>query len=150
VARALTELRSQQGFEDRELREQGGLLAMQPAEAVALWVEGVQKYVRGEVAGVPRSLRLSLYHVDQFNTELRVRGQYLSSAAAGEALAAMDALRRQLSDDPKVIFLGLKSAMDSAQIERSGAALTLHVRLTLHQTRHLMRYVTRALRPRPA
>jgi hypothetical protein len=48
------------------------------------------------------------------------------------------------------VFLGLKSALDSAVIEQSGAALLLHVQLTLHQTRYLMRYVTRALRPRPA
>jgi hypothetical protein len=147
VARALAAVRSEQGFEQRELEQQGGLLAMQQGEAVALWVEGVQKYVRGEVAGVPRSVRMSLYHVDQFNTELRVRGQYASSASAAEALTAMDALRRELSDHPRVIFLGLKSALDRALIEQSGSALSLRVRLTLHQTRYLMRYVTRALRP---
>jgi hypothetical protein len=90
---------------------------------------------------------MSLYHVDQFNTELRVRGQYASSSDAAQALTAMDALRRELSEHPRVIFLGLKSALDTAVIEQSGSALSLHVRLTLHQTRYLMRYVTRALRP---
>jgi hypothetical protein len=150
VARALSELRTQQGFEAGELAKQGGLLAMQPNEAVALWIEGVHKYVRGEVSGVPSSLRMSIYHVDQFNTELRVRGQYESPAAAAGALTAMDALRQELSNDAKVIFLGLKSALDSAVIEQHGSALALHVRLTLHQTRYLLRYVTRALRPNRA
>jgi hypothetical protein len=42
----------------------------------------------------------------------------------------------------------LKSALDRAQIEQAGAALLLNVRLTLHQTRYLLRFVTRALRPR--
>jgi hypothetical protein len=147
VARALSQLRSQQGFDQKELERQGGLLAMQANEAVSLWVEGVGKYVRGEVAGVPSSLRLSIYHVDQFNTELRVRGQYGSAGAAAEALTAMDALRQELSNNARVIFLGLKSALDSAVIEQHGAALALHVKLTLHQTRYLLRYVTRALRP---
>jgi hypothetical protein len=147
VTRALSQLRSQQGFEQSELAKQGGLLAMQANEVVALWVEGVHKYVRGEVVGVPNSLRLSIYHVDQFNTELRVRGQYESPAAAAGALTAMDALRQELSDNPRVIFLGLKSAMDRAVIEQHGSALALNVRLTLHQTRYLLRYVTRALRP---
>jgi len=146
VAQALARLRSQQGFESHELAEQGGLLAMLPNEAAALWIEGVSKYVRGDVAGVPNSLRLSIYHVDQFNSELRVRGQYASQGDAGAALQAMDALRKSLSDEPQLIFLGLKSALDSAQLEQDGAALRLQVRLTLHQMRYLLRYVTRALR----
>jgi hypothetical protein len=99
---------------------------------------------------VPNALRLSIYHVDQFNTELRVRGQYAAPEAASAAMSVMDALRRQLVDDPKVSFLGLKSAIERAEIEQKGAALTLSVRLTLHQTRYLMRFVTRALKPRAA
>jgi hypothetical protein len=146
VAQALARLRSQQGFEQRELVEQGGLLAMQPNEAVALWIEGVPKYVHGDVPGVPRSLRMSIYHVDQFNSELRVRGEYASADAAAAALTAVEATREQLSNDPKVIFVGLKSALDSARIEQDRSALQLQVRLTLHQTRYLLRYVTRALR----
>lgn len=150
VARALARARAEQGFEQAELAAQGGLLAMQPQEAVALWVEGVAKYVRGEAAGVPKSLRMSIYHVDQFTTELRVRGQYASKTAAADALTAMDALRQSLSDHPKVVFLGLKSALDKAVIEQDGAALRLRVQLTLHQTRYLMKFVARALRPRPS
>ncbi|HEX4353230.1 MAG TPA: hypothetical protein VHZ95_09955 [Polyangiales bacterium] len=150
VARSLAQLRSQQGFDQKELAQQGGLLAMQAKEAVALWVEDLHKYVRGDVDGVPSAVRLSVYHVDQFNTELRVRGQYESPAAAANALTAMDALRQQLSNHPRVIYLGLKSAMDSAVIEQQGSALALHVRLTLHQTRYLMRYVSHALRPKSA
>lgn len=148
VAAALARKRAEQGFEQRELEAQGGLLAMQQREAVALWVEGVGKYVPGEAEGVPQSLRLSIDHVDQFNTELRVRGQYASPSAAAAAMTAMDGLRARLSDDPKVIYLGLKSAIDSAEIVQEGSALALQVRLTLHQTRYLMRYVTRWLRPR--
>jgi hypothetical protein len=40
--------------------------------------------------------------------------------------------------------------MDRAVIEQHGSALALNVRLTLHQTRYLLRYVTRALRPNRA
>jgi hypothetical protein len=150
VAAALAEQRRAQGWQEKELREQGALLAMQPTEIVALWVEGVPRYVRGDVAGVPRSLRLSVHPVDQFNTELRVRGQYASTADAESALVAMEALRQALSDNAQISFLGLKSALERASIVRDGAALALDVRLTLHQTRYLLRYVTRALRPRAA
>jgi len=148
VAQVLSETRREQGFKAAELDAHGGLLAMQEREAVALWVEGVAKYVRGPLDGVPDSLRLSLYHVDQFNTELRVRGQYASAATAAAAASFMDGLRVQLADDPKVVFLGLKSAVERAEVQQKGAALLLSVRLTLHQTRHLMRFVTRSLRPR--
>lgn len=148
VAQSLAQTRREQGFGAAELAAHGGLLAMQDKEAVALWVEGVAKYVRGEAEGVPNALRLSIYHVDQFNTELRVRGQYASPLAAAAAMSIMDGLRAQLADDPKVTFLGLKSAIERAEIQQKGAALLLSVRLTLHQTRYLMRFVTRALRPR--
>ena len=148
VADSLTHARREQGFSAAELEANGGLLAMQEKEAVALWVEGVTKYTRGETEGVPASLRLSIYHVDQFNTELRVRGQYTSAAAATAAMSVMDGLRTRLADDPKVMFWGLKSAIERAEIQQKGAALLLSVRLTLHQTRYLMRFVTRALKPR--
>ena len=148
VAQSLAEARRDQGFRAAELAAHGGLLAMQEKEAVALWVEGVAKYVRGEAEGVPNALRLSIYHVDQFNTELRVRAQYGSPTAAAAAMSVMDALRAQLADDPKVTFLGLKSAIERAELQQRGAALVLSVRLTLHQTRYLMRFVTRALKPR--
>jgi len=149
VAQGLSAQRRDQGFAAEELEAHGGFLAMREQEAVALWVEGVHKYVRGAAQGVPASLRLSLFAIDQFNLALRVRAQYASPAEASEALAAMERLRVQLSEHPKVTFLGLKSAVDRAQIQPLGAALQLDVRLTLHQTRYLMRYVTRSLRPRP-
>jgi hypothetical protein len=145
VAQALADTRPGQGFDAREVEEQGGLLAMKDKEAVALWVEGVRKYVHGDVPGVPLSLRMSLYHLDQFSTELRVRGQYESTAAATAARADMETLRAQLSNHEKVVFLGLKSALDSAEVEQHDAALLLHVRLTLHQTRYVLRYLKRFL-----
>lgn len=148
VAASLAHTREQQGFKASELEKHGGLLAMQDKEAVALWVEGVGKYVRGEAQGVPQAMRMSLYVVDQFNTDLQLRGQYASEEAATAAIGAMDTLRQQLSNHEKVLFLGLKSAVDKAEIEQKGAALVLHVKLTLHQTRYLMRFVTRTLRPR--
>lgn len=148
VAASLAHAREEQGFKASELAKHGGLLAMQDKEAVALWVEGVKKYARGETEGVPQALRMSLYVVDQFNTELRLTGQYASKDAATSAIATMDALRKELSNHERVLFLGLKSAIDKAEIEQVGAQLQLHVQLTLHQTRYLMRFVTRTLRPR--
>jgi hypothetical protein len=148
VADSLADIRKGQGVSDAELDRHGGLLAMEDREAVALWVEGAHRYLRSESPAVPESVRLSLFPVDQFNTELSVRAQYRSPQAAAEAQTALAALQHELSDHPRVMFLGLKSAVDKAEIEQLGAALRLHVKLTLHQTRYLMGYVTRALKPR--
>jgi hypothetical protein len=150
VSRALSSTRKRQGFDPSEVNRRGGLLAMQTNEAVALWIEDVPRYVRGQLEGVPESLRLSILGVDQFNTELQVTGNYRSTAAASAALEVMDSLRQELSTNERVIFLGLKSAMDAAVIEQQGKSLSMRVQLTLHQTRYLMAYVRRALRPKNA
>ncbi|HKP62781.1 MAG TPA: hypothetical protein VJV78_38860 [Polyangiales bacterium] len=148
VERALSTARKQQGFDAAEVEARGGLLAMQPDEAVALWVEGLSRYISSAVTGVPESVRLSIFRVDQFHTDLRVAGNYRSARAASEALQSMESLRLELSNHPRVIFLGLKSAMDAAQIEQSASTLRLSVRLTLHQTRYLLGFVSRVFRPR--
>ena len=148
VADSLAEIRRGQGVANAELDRHGGLLAMEDGEAVALWIEGAERYLRFESPAVPQSIRLSVFPVDQFRNELQVRAQYSSAERAGEARAVLEGLRGSLSEHPKVIFQGLKSAVDAAQIEQLGAALRLRVGLTLHQTRYLMGYVTRALKPR--
>jgi hypothetical protein len=148
VSRALGIARKAQGFASDEVESRGGLLAMQPDEAVALWVEGLRRYVRNGPGGIPESVRLSIFRVDQFHTDLAITGNYASKTEASEALGIMDGLRSELSNHPRVIFLGLKSALDSAQIEQQGSMLRLRVRLTLHQTRYLMGFVKNVLRPR--
>ncbi|HTU60089.1 MAG TPA: hypothetical protein VMF89_16670, partial [Polyangiales bacterium] len=148
VADSLAEIRRGQGVSNGELDRHGGLLAMEEHEAVALWVEGAEKYLRFESPGVPQSIRLSVFPVDQFSNALQIRAHYPSAERAREAQVVLEGLRRELSEHPKVIFQGLKSAVDAAEIEQLGAALRLRVKLTLHQTRYLMGYVTRALKPR--
>jgi hypothetical protein len=150
VERSLGAVRKRQGFDPAEVDARGGLLAMQPEEAVALWVEGLSRYVSSAVAGLPDSARLSIFRVDQFHTDLRVAGNYRSTSAAADALQSMEGLRQELSDHPRVVFLGLKSAIDAAQIEQAASTLRLSVRLTLHQTRYLLGFLSRALRPRVA
>jgi hypothetical protein len=148
VADSLTEIRKGQGVTKRELDKHGGLLAMEDREAVALWVEGAHKYIRSDSVAVPDSVRLSLFPVDQFSTELSVRAQYASGSAASAALELLEAQRHELSEHPRITFLGLKSAVDKAELTQQGSSLRMRVQLTLHQTRYLMGYVTRALKPR--
>jgi hypothetical protein len=148
VSRTLGIVRKDQGFASDEVEARGGLLAMQPEEAVALWVEGLRRYVRNGTGGLPDSVRLSIFKVDQFHTDLAIAGNYPSKAEATEARGIMDGLRAELSNHPRVVFLGLKSALDSAEIEQQGKSLKLKVRLTLHQTRYLMGFVRMVLRPK--
>ncbi len=150
VSRSLGAMRKKQGFAPTEVDARGGLLAMHDDEAVALWVEGVPKYVRhATFGGVPDALRLSIYRADQFYVDLVVRGSYASKSAAEDALLVMDHLRQELTKHPRVIYLGLTSALERARIEADGAGLQLKVRLTLHQTRYLLKFVSQILRPRP-
>jgi hypothetical protein len=150
LARSFEKQRRREGFAKEDVDKSGGLLTMREDETVALWVEGVRHYVPGAQAGVPRSLRMSANYLDQYNTELRATGQYNGSAAAAAALAFVDGKRLEWSDHPRVLFLGLKSAFDTAAIQQEGAALSMRAKLTLHQTRFLLAYVSRVLRPRDA
>lgn len=150
VARGLEKARAKEGFSKEELKRSGGLLAMQEDEAAALWVEGVRRYVPNAEAGVPSALRFSIRRIDQFHTELRASGRYGSDDEAAQALSFIDGLRTQWSTHPRVIFLGIKHAIDTAEITQDGAALVMRVTLTLHQTRYLLAFVSKTLSPRDA
>ena len=145
VSRSLERTRLREGFDKDEVKREGGLLAMRGEEAVALWVEGVRNYVTGESAALPSSVRMSIERVDEFNARLRASGRYESKTQAQAALEHVDALRLRLRDHPRVIYLGLRSALEKARIERDGDTLVMNVELTLHQTRYLMAYVSKAL-----
>ncbi|HEX7476865.1 MAG TPA: hypothetical protein VF331_03600 [Polyangiales bacterium] len=150
VARALAKARVREGWKQEEVNKQGGLLAMQEDEAVALWVEGVRRYVPTGEAAVPLSLRMSVHRVDQFHTELRATGRYESVEQAQAALEAIEALRKQLIDNPRVMFLGLQNAVQLATLEQDKQSVVLRMTLTLHQTRYLLQYVSAVLKPRDA
>ncbi|MFI5308500.1 MAG: hypothetical protein ACHQ53_14170 [Polyangiales bacterium] len=124
------------------------LLAMYPKEAVALSVEGAREFVAGDNSYVPTALRISLWHIDEFHIQLRVFGYYESDKRAGAGLERIDELRHAIADHPRVQYLGLRSAIEEAKLERHGDTLTLESVLTLHQTRYLMGFVTEALKPR--
>lgn len=124
------------------------LLAMRENEAVALSVEGARGFVTRNVSVVPESLRISVRSLDEFHAELAAFGSYENAGAAERALGFLDALRVALLDHPRVRYLGIRSALDEAALERQGSRIVLRVRLTLHQTRYLAAYVRRALAPR--
>jgi hypothetical protein len=154
VARALAvsaALAVRHGRDSRMEKAKGSLalLAMYEGEAAALSVEGVHQYVRGEAAKhAPPGLRLSLHHVDEFTAELRAFGYYPSAAKAAAALPYFDALRTSWIDHPRAHFLGVQAALREAHFEQQGKLLTLHVKLTMHQVRYLLAYVSKALKLR--
>ncbi len=124
------------------------LLAMYQGEAAALSVEGVRKLVVGDTSYVPLALRISLWHLDEFHVRLRAYGYYESGERAQTALARVDELRHALADNAQVQYFGLRSAIDEAKLERKNDTLQLETILTLHQTRYLMAFVSKALKPR--
>lgn len=147
VAAALAERHGKQrGME----RAQGpaALLAMQEDEAVALSVEGARSLLRDGADFMPIGLRLALHHIDEHYARLRIFGYYESAAAASAAAVRVEALRPAAIEHRRVTYLGLKSAVEEATLAQEGRTLTLEARLTLHQTRYLMRMVSKLLQPR--
>jgi hypothetical protein len=125
------------------------LLSMYENEAVALSIEGVGEYVSGEPAiYAPLGLRLSLRHIDEFNVELIAFGYYVSEGAAAAAFEHVETLRRAFADHPRAAYLGLRSAIEEATFDRRAELITIKTRLTMHQTRYLLGFVSRALAPR--
>jgi hypothetical protein len=124
------------------------LLALYEDEAVALSVEGVGQFVEGDVPNVPRGLRISLRHVDEYNAELRARAFYKTAAEAEAAFATTESLRRELADSPRAGYLGLRSAIEEAKFDLSGSTVSVQTQLTMHQTRYLLSFVSKALAPR--
>jgi hypothetical protein len=121
------------------------LLSMYEGEDFALSVEGARGFVVGDSSFVPQALRISLRHLDEFHAELRVFGYYESAERARSAREGVDALRSALVNHPKVVFLGLQSALEGATLDQQDDTLTLHATLTLHQLRYLMAFTRRAL-----
>jgi hypothetical protein len=136
----------QQGME----RAQGpaALLSMQEDEAVALSVEGARLLLPAGAGFLPLGLRLALHHIDEHYARLRIFGVYESAAAARAAAERIEALRPSASQHARVTYLGLRSAVEEATIAQRDETLTLEARLTLHQTRYLMRMVAKLLQPR--
>jgi hypothetical protein len=154
VARALAvsaALAVRHGRDPRMEKAKGALalLAMYEGEAAALSVEGVHQYVRGEAAKhAPPGLRLSLHDGDELHAELRAFGYYASAAKAAAALPYFDALRTSWIDHPRAQYLGVQAALREARFTQQGKLVTLEVRLTMHQVRYLLGYVSKALKPR--
>ena len=147
IAAALAERHQKQpGMERAE--GAAALLAMQQDEAVALSVEGARLLLPSGADFLPLGLRLALHHIDEQYARLRIFGYYESAPAAAAAAARIEQLRPAASEHPRVTYLGLKSAVEEATLSQAGRTLTLEARLTLHQTRYLMRMVSKLLQPR--
>lgn len=116
-------------------------------EAVALSIEDSRKFVVGEPPGIPRRARLSVRSLDEMHAGLAVIGQYESKAKATEAKKYLLGVRDKLLDHSQVKFLGLVSALEAAEIQQDGRYLVLDMRLTMHQTRFLLDYLSDIMRP---
>jgi hypothetical protein len=53
-----------------------------------------------------------------------------------------------LAEHPRAAYLGLRSAIEEASFSLDGHTITIESRLTMHQTRYLLGFVSRALAPR--
>jgi hypothetical protein len=147
VARALAERHAKEpGMERAD--GPAALLAMYEDEAVALSVEGARSMLPEGAAFLPLGLRLALHHIDEHYARLRIFGYYESPAAAEAALEHVEALRPGMLEHSRVTYLGLRAAVEQASVTQDGRTLTIDARLTLHQTRYLMRMVAKLLAPR--
>lgn len=144
VARALEQRRARGELSGTDGAPEA-LLAMYRDEAIAFSVEGARRFVVGDPPGMPKHVRISVRPIDEFYAGLRLLGAYESPEAASAAQAYAEQLRDKLVDHPRVIYLGLKSALQKASLTREDRFLLLDARITLHQTRYLLQYLTRLL-----
>lgn len=122
------------------------LLAMREDETVALSVEGMRNFVVAATHAVPLTIRLSLGHIDEFQTELRVDATYGRPSEAKQSLAQLAWLRRAWAAQPDARPLGLAGVLDGAEVLQRGSRVELRVKLTLHQVRYLVSAASRLLR----
>lgn len=146
VARAMARRQAREGIKGRG--GASGLLGMFENEAVALTVEDTSLFVVGSPKGLPKSIRISVSPIDEFHARLVARGRYDSPAEAGAAIEFLEDLRRRIIDHPRIEFLGLRTGLEGAKIKREKNVAMIDFYLTLHQTRHLVNMVTRALKPK--
>ena len=93
-----------------------------------------------------RRARYNEHH--EFYVDFSVQAHYDSGDQAASALTFIEGRRTEWTDHTKIQELGLRSAFETVKLEREGKTLLLRAKLTLHQTRYLLYFVSHTLKPR--
>ncbi len=134
--------------EEPELTGADALLSMEEGEALSVEVEGVRRFVRGMVRGVPVKLRLSVEERADGSVRARAWGEFETDAAATEAVAYWEALAEQASRNALVRMLGFHRPL--TQLEIAAEELEVHAETSLgpRQIRTVLDYLRGELESR--
>jgi hypothetical protein len=125
-----------------------GLVARIDAEDGAMPEEAVfmltaTNLIRGEASGAPAAMPrvLSLLAGTAPSPFLQLTAEFAAEAQARAWQAEWPAWRQKLLGNPLVLLAGLNPIVTRAELERSGATITLHTTATPEETRRILQMV---------
>ncbi|MFI5308490.1 MAG: hypothetical protein ACHQ53_14120 [Polyangiales bacterium] len=124
------------------------LLGLSEGEILALSVEGAEQFVRGNLAGVPSRLEISVRRGDEGTLEVVASGDFANARAAKRARDYWEQTRDTFAASPLVAFIGLRQPLSAARFEIREAQLAVRTVVTDQQARVLLGFVRGMFSPR--
>jgi hypothetical protein len=149
VAKALAARAKGRG--EKEPDPGAALLALADGEVLSLSVEGARLFARGNLAGVPERLSISVRGQPEHAGFGSIStGSFDSPEQAEEAKAYWTRMRDRYASHPLVALVGMREPLTRMELETDGAELVVRTQVTLQQARVLLGFVRSALAPPPA
>jgi len=148
VAKALAARAREDGEKDAD--PGAALLALGEGQTLGLTVEGARLFARGNLAGVPERLEVSVSALPENAGFASVStGDFESAELATEAKAYWTRMRDRYASHPLVALVGMREPLVRMEIETKGAQLVVRTLVTLQQARVLLGFVRGAFPPAP-
>jgi len=146
VARALAVRAKKEHLSDVDLGD--ALLGLADDEMLALSVEGAEQFVRGNLAGVPSRLEISVRRGDEGTLNVTTSGEFADAAAAKHARDYWERTRDTFAASPIVGFICMHQPLAAARFELHAAQLVVRSVVTEQQARVLLGFVRGAFADR--
>jgi hypothetical protein len=154
VARALARRRAQakkasRGRDDPEEDVGAALLALEPDETLALSVEGVRLFARGNLQGIPERLEASVRMLPNGSLDVQARAHFPDEDGAKRAESYWERTRARFADHPLVAFIGMRAPLASAVLQTEGSELQARTQVSAQQARVVLGFIRNAVAPPP-
>ena len=128
-----------------EARGADSLLSMGPDEALSLEIEGVHRFIVGNVQHVPERLRIAVRETDANEATVDALATYASIAEATAAVAFWKRVRDHYAQQPVIHLMSLGSVLTRMEIRVDSERLRMSTKLNAHQIRMILSYIEGAL-----
>jgi hypothetical protein len=126
------------------------LLALEPGALLALEVEGVGRFIRGNTRGVPARLAASVRSNDAGELHVLLDGEFGDAPSAARAKDYWARQRDRFAAHPLVAFAGMRPIFADARIELERETLRVNTRMNQQQARVMLGLIRGALTPPPS